>query len=227
MPVIREFGSEFDWNANEPFLRPGSRQLQLDTAIKFRSGRDAMKAVAVSEKDRYRRVLLPALCCESMVPPFTMQGMEPVFYKMHPDYRADALDVKQKLTEDTILVYGPYFGIRPFDDETLSFLHRLFPHALFMEDRTQDILQNRATQEFIPDVTVASIRKWIPIPDGGLLWGKVSVNPKTDDTFAVLRKEAMTAKSAYLENGDQALKDRFRQFSHQSDPAAAVDQPMA
>lgn len=231
MPVIREFGSEFDWNANAPFLQPGSCQLQLDNAIKFRSGRDAMKAVAISVKDRCRRVLLPALCCESMVSPFTMQGMEPVFYKMHPDYRADALDVKQKLTEDSILVYGSYFGIQPFDEETLSFLHRLFPHALFMEDRTQDILCPRQGG-FTPDVTIASIRKWIPIPDGGLLWGKVSAKAQTDDTFANLRKEAMVAKSAYLENGDQALKDRFRHMlgeasqllDESNEPYAITDQ---
>ena len=209
MSAIREFGSEFDWDANQAFIRPGSNQLKLDTAQKFRSGRDAMKAVAISVKNRYRRVLLPALCCESMVSPFTMQGIQPVFYKVHPDYRANALDVKRKLTEDSILVYGSYFGIQPFDDETLSFLHRLFPHALFMEDRTQDILTPRKN-EFTPDVTIASIRKWIPIPDGGLLWGKISVETKKDDTFAKLRKEAMMAKSLYLQNGDQALKDDFR-----------------
>lgn len=215
MPTIREFGSEFDWNANSAFIVPGSRQLNLDQAVKFRSGRDAMKAVAVSGKHRYRRVLLPALCCESMVSPFTMQGMEPVFYKMHPDYRADALDVKRKLTEDSILVYGSYFGIQPFDQESLTFLHRLFPHALFMEDRTQDILCPRQGG-FTPDVTIASIRKWIPTPDGGLLWGKVSAETHSDDTFARLRKEAMMAKSEYLESGDQALKDQFRHMLGQA-----------
>ncbi len=221
MPAIREFGSEFDWNANNPFIQPGSRQLNLDSAAKFRSGRDAMKAVAVSAEGRHRRVLLPALCCESMVSPFTMQGMEPVFYKMHPDYRADALDVKHKLTEDSILVYGSYFGIQPFDEETLSFLHRLFPHALFLEDRTQDILAPRQGG-FTPDVTIASIRKWIPIPDGGLLWGRVCAETETDNTFALLRKEAMMAKSEYLENGDQTLKDRFRHMLGEASEALDV-----
>ena len=210
MSAIQEFGSEFDWNANDAFVRAGSRQLQLDTAKKFRSGRDAMKAVATFAKDRYRRVLLPALCCESMVSPFTMNGLTPVFYKLHSDYRANALDVKQKLTEDTILVYGSYFGIDPFDQETLAFLHRLFPHALFLEDRTQDILCVRPKEEFTPDITIASIRKWIPVPDGGLLWGNVQAQTLSDDTFATLRKEAMTLKSQYLQTGDQAVKDQFR-----------------
>ena len=209
MSAIREFGSEFDWDANSAFIAPNSQQLQLNTAKKFRSGRDAMKAVATVAKGRYRRVLLPALCCESMVSPFTMNGITPVFYKLRPNYQANALDVQHKLTEDTILVYGSYFGIDPFDEETLSFLHRLFPHALFMEDRTQDILAPRQAG-FVADVTIASIRKWIPTPDGGLLWGKIDVDTLTDDTFAKLRKEAMTLKSQYLQTGDPAVKDTFR-----------------
>lgn len=210
MATVKEFGSEFDWRANDPFLHNCDDRLHLSQAKKFRSGRDAMKAVAACTKGQCRQVLLPALCCESMVSPFTMHGLKPVFYKLHPSYKADALDVKRKLTEDSILVYGSYFGIDPFDDETLSFLHRVFPHALFMEDRTQDILTSRETPGFVPDVTVASIRKWIPIPDGGLLWGNISAETKTDPAFCQLRKDAMFKKSEYLQTGDESLKNTFR-----------------
>ena len=49
MPAIREFGSEFDWNANAAYIAPGACQRNLAKAAKYRSGRDAMKAVA---KDR-------------------------------------------------------------------------------------------------------------------------------------------------------------------------------
>ena len=209
MPAVKEYGSEFDWQANAPFLCEGEDRLNLAEAEKFRSGRDAMKAVAASVKDRYTRVLLPALCCESMVSPFTMHGLAAVFYKLHPDYTADIADVQSKLTEDTILVYGSYFGIDPFTQEQLKSLHARYPHALFMEDRTQDILCQRVSREFVPDVTVASIRKWIPIPDSGLLWGNVSVETAKNDTFATLRKEAMVKKSQYLQTGDEALKDTF------------------
>lgn len=216
MAKVKEFGSEFDWQANTPFLQRSNDHLLLSQAKKFRSGRDAMKAVAITAKDRYRQVLLPALCCESMVSPFTLHGIKPVFYKMHPDYRANALDVKQKLTEDSILVYGSYFGVEPFDAETLSFLHRLFPHALFMEDRTQDILASRENSSFSPDFTIASIRKWIPIPDGGLLWGKLFTNAQVHPDFSQLRKEAMRKKSEYLQTGSNELKDTFRKMLGQA-----------
>lgn len=207
---IREFGSEFDWQANETFLTANSIQLHMETAKKFRSGRDAMKAVATAMKDRYTRVLLPALCCESMVSPFTMHGMKPVFYRLHETYKADLADVQSKMTENTILVYGSYFGIEPFDGDSLESLRRLYPNALFMEDRTQDILNPREERSFHPDVTVASIRKWIPVPDGGLLWGRVAAETRKGDTFAKLRKEAMVEKSRYLKTGEASLKDVFR-----------------
>ena len=207
---VREFGSEFDWQANEAFLTANRTQLHIGEAQKFRSGRDAMKAVAATMKDRYTRVLLPALCCESMVAPFTMHGLQPVFYRLCENYKSDTADVQSKMTEGTILVYGSYFGIEPFDEEYLVFLHRQYPEALFMEDRTQDVLSPREESSFQPDVTVASIRKWIPIPDGGLLWGRVATDVKKDDTFAKLRKNAMMEKSRYLQTGEASLKDDFR-----------------
>ena len=206
---VCEYGSEFDWQANEAFFGE-TAQDRFASAQKFRSGRDAMKAVAASVKDRYTRVLLPALCCESMVSPFTMHGFKPVFYRLHPDYTADTADVQEKMTEETILIYGSYFGIDPFHEDSLATLRRRYPKALFMEDRTQDILCVRTDRKFTPDVTIASIRKWIPIPDGGLLWGEVSVETAQNDTFATLRKDAMVKKSQYLQTGDEALKDTFR-----------------
>ncbi len=212
---VCEYGSEFDWQANEAFLTKEERG-EFIFAKKYRSGRDAMKAVASSVKAQYTRVLLPALCCESMVSPFTMHGIKPVFYKLHPDYKADVADVRQKLSKNTILVYGSYFGVDPFDDETLESLRRVYPFVLFMEDRTQDILAPRENWLFSSDVTVASIRKWIPIPDGGLLWGSVSAETEASDTFAVLRKDAMVKKSQYLQSGDEGLKDTFRHMLAQA-----------
>lgn len=214
---ICEYGSEFDWNANEAFWKQtDSSQAAFSSAQKFRSGRDAMKAVASAVKDRCSRVLLPALCCESMVTPFTMHGIEPVFYKLHSDYTAEVEDVKQKLSQNTLLVYGSYFGIDPFDDEMLATLRRLYPKTLFMEDRTQDVLTPRENRGFTPDVTVASIRKWIPIPDGGLLWGTIKTKSHADDTFAKLRKDAMVMKSQYLRSGEADVKDRFRHMLGQA-----------
>ena len=166
---IKEYGSEYDWSANQPFLlATGNDPLMLQQARKFRSGRDALKAVAMAAKDRYKSVLLPALCCESMVSPFTMHGVKPVFYRLKQDYTADVDDVTEKMSENAILLYGTYFGIEPFSVETLEQIRKTWPNALLLEDRTQDLLCSRQAS-FEPDVTIASARKWFAIGDGGLL----------------------------------------------------------
>lgn len=207
--LVREFGSEYDWQANRDFLLPQG-SLFAD-AQKYRSGRDALKAVAAEMARRYAYVLLPALCCESMVSPFIRYGFKPVFYRLNKDYTADLADVQSKLNDSTILLYASYFGIDPFSPEQLSDLQKAFPDALFLEDRTQDILIPR-TGGFAPDVTIASIRKWTAIGDGGLLWSSKYTfdSGVTDTRFAHMRKTAMAQKSRYLENGDAALKDSYR-----------------
>lgn len=211
---IREYGSEYDWLANEGYLLPpGQYQPAFEAAQKFRSGRDALKAVATACKSRYKRVLLPALCCESMVSPFTMHGIAPVFYRFSPDYTADIADVKSKLAQDTILLYGSYFGIDPFDEAALLQIQKTHPGVLFLEDRTQDILQTKE-QAFTPDVTIASIRKWTAIGDGGLLWSGCGcfAADGQETEFARLRKEAMQIKSAYLAKGDPEMKKNYREM---------------
>lgn len=211
---LREYGSEYHWQANEAYWLPtGEPQTLAEGARKFRSGRDALKAVATACKSRYKQVLLPALCCESMVSPFTMHGIAPVFYRLSPDYTADIADVKSKLTQDTILLYGSYFGMDPFDEAVLLQTQKTHPGVLFLEDRTQDFLRTKE-QTFKPDVTIASIRKWTAIGDGGLLWSeKLCCPPGEQETaFASLRTKAMQMKDAYLAQGDPKTKQAYREM---------------
>lgn len=209
MALVQEFGSEYDWQVNSHFLL--SEGSNFADAKKYRSGRDALKAVAAKMAGKYGFVLLPALCCESMVSPFTLYGIQPVFYRLKENYTADLCDLKSKFSNNTILLYGSYFGIDPISQEDLSYLRGEFPNSLFLEDRTQDILISREGG-FTPDVTIASIRKWTAIGDGGLLWSeKYDFAPGVKNSrFAEIRKTAMEQKSRYLENGDAALKDSYR-----------------
>lgn len=211
---VREYGSEYDWQANDGFLLTDDvEQSIFDNAQLYRSGRDALKAAAKACKGVYRRVLLPALCCESMVSPFEMHGITPVFYRLNVDYSADIADVESKLTADSVLLYGSYFGISPFGDEVLFRLRQKYTGVLFLEDRTHDVVHRRHGG-FVPDITVASIRKWMAIPDGGLLWSRsLSCQPGArEEKFAHLRTQAMQQKSRYLSTGEARLKDSFRQM---------------
>lgn len=208
---IVEFGSEFDWLSNDPFITKFNNNfLAGNNAQKYRSGRDALKAVAIAYLKRTNKVLLPALCCESMVLPFTMNGYQPIFYKMNSDYTANVADIEGKIEENCIFLYMSFFGIVPLGQAKLEEWRKRY-NAVIIEDRTQNALNNKDNQSFVPDITITSIRKWLAIPDGGLLWSKekIDVNLRRNDNFANIRKDAMLKKSKYLESGEENLKGEY------------------
>ena len=179
----------------------------------YRSGRDAMKQVAAMH--RGGRVLLPALCCESMILPFEKNGCAVKFYKLKADLAGDEEDVLKKLGPGCILLYMTYFDVRPFSQ---AFLEKLRALGVFLlEDRTQDIIVRRR-EEFLPDATVASLRKWAAMPEGGLLKTEAALPPaETDGRFARLRLEAMGEKGDYLELGRPEMKADFLKKLHEAD----------
>ena len=202
-----EYGSEFHRGANAPYLREADTGFVQADWVLTRSGRDALKTLA--KLAGRKRVLLPALCCESMLVPFQLADCEIVFYRLTEQLCADEADVREKLRDGDLLLYMPYFGIRPFRDDFLRELRESGRGILLAEDRTQDILVPRA-DGFVPDVTLASLRKWAAMPEGGMLRTALQADPGAPEPrFAALRTEAMEKKSRYLESWDAALKQDF------------------
>ena len=209
---MREYGSEHHWQSRRGF-EGVTRRREIYAWRFYRSGRDALKQVA--RLHRGATVLLPALCCESMILPFTLNGCPVNFYKLKPDLTGDEADVLAKTAPGTVLLYMPYFDIHPF---TTDFLARLRQSGvILLEDRTQDIIVGRPAP-FMPDYTVASIRMWAALPEGGILKTTASL-PRVgaDGRFGALRRQAMEEKGLYLENGDEALKQDFLARFHEAE----------
>ena len=209
---MREYGSEHHWQSRRGF-EGVTRRREIYAWRFYRSGRDALKQVA--RLHRGARVLLPALCCESMILPFTLNGCPVDFYKLEPDLTGDEADVISKAAPGTVLLYMPYFDIQPF---TTDFLTRLRQSGVvLLEDRTQDIIVGRPAP-FLPDYTVASIRKWAALPEGGILKTAAALpHAGADGRFGALRRQAMEEKGLYLENGDAELKRDFLAKFHEAD----------
>ena len=210
-----EYGSEFHAGANAAFLREADTGfIQTDWRL-MRSGRDALKALA--KLAGRKRVLLPALCCESMIVPFRHADYEPVFYRMTETLCADEADLTEKLRDGDLLLTMPYFGIRPFRDSFLQGLRESGRGILIAEDRTQDILAARE-ERFKADVTLASLRKWAAMPEGGMLCTALDAEVGAPEPrFAALRTEAMEKKDRYLTDWDAALKRDFLDELHRAE----------
>lgn len=203
-----EYGSEYDWLANEPFIRDYDTGFVGENWRLYRSGRDAMKALArIAGR---KKVLLPALCCESMILPFEKNGYKVEYYKLREELCADEADVLSKLEPGCILLYIRYFGIPAFSDAFLQSVRDRGEDILLVEDRTHDILVERGDEGFVPDAMLSSLRKWAALPDGGMLrTGLGSCEAVDDRRFANIRLDAMKKKSAYLESWEPELKKEF------------------
>lgn len=203
-----EYGSEYDYLSNRDFLRDEDTGFVKPDWQLYRSGRDALKAFArIAGR---KKVLIPALCCDSMALPFEQNGYEVTYYKLNRDLSADMDDVRRKLEKGAVLLYMRYFGIPAFTEDELHSLRATGEDILFIEDRTHDILTPRHETGFQPEATMASLRKWTALPDGGMLCTKLGTCPgENDGRFAAIRSEAMKKKSRYLENGDKALKAEY------------------
>lgn len=221
--MIKEYGYEYDAVLNDAvFERTHWRTTnkKLNDALCLRSGRDALKVVAREYASTI--VYLPALSCDSMVIPFELYGHKPVFYRLLSDYSLDYEYLKTQFNkgQQVLFLYMDYFGNQAIPDEKLKKIRVDYPNVVFIEDRTHNLIWKRESS-FEPDYIIASLRKWINTPDGGLLWGShrlEDMNCSDDTSFAETRLEAQILRHRFFETGEEAIKLKYRNiFSTVSD----------
>lgn len=222
--MIKEYGYEYDAKND---IRLNCREEdfftyeKLSGALCLRSGRDALKMIA-REYDK-TKVFLPALSCDSMILPFRMFGHEVIFYRLNDNYTIDMEYLENALKEinDTSLfLYIDYFGIECIADSDLIILQNRFPKLVFIEDRTHNVIWN-INRKFNPQYVIASIRKWINVPDGGLIWTTHDFKNNiiiSDSKFALEKAKAQRMRWEYFRTGDERVKIKYRKiFSEVSD----------
>jgi len=116
-------------------------------------------------------VLTPAFDCDSALEPFRVIGLKMTFYRSNPnDFSVDMEDIKSKIGPQTKLLHVVnHFGMpQPWDD--LSALSKSFDVPI-LEDNAYSLFSSYKGRPFgtLGDMAVFSLRKNIPIPDGGML----------------------------------------------------------
>lgn len=149
-----------------------------------------------------------------MVTPFERNSYEVSYYRLNTNLAANAEDVlsRLQLKDKDVFLYMNYFGVQAFSDEILQFIRGCFPDLIMLEDKTHDIFST-CCNKFVPDFMVCSIRKWLALPDGGVLCSKAGngdLDRMEDTFFSDIRTEALKNKSEYLKDGNPQLKELFR-----------------
>ena len=161
----------------------------------------------------WKRLWVPEYFCYDVIASLKEAGLELQFYADYPGYWEDGktLESIQRIGHfkqgDAVLRVN-YFGMRSYRS----------PEKLMVpvvEDHTHDLIGGWALNT-TADWCIASLRKSLPVSEGGMLWSpvglklpKAPVASKENEEIASIRWEAMRLKARYLA-GEDVEKAAFR-----------------
>lgn len=208
---MKEFGSDFHYIAP---LEGGDKTLFdfYPRANLYADGRQAL--IHLYQTQDWDRIWIPEYFCYDVISSLKEAGLTISFYADYPGYGGDGqtLEVIQKngyfKPTDAILRVN-YLGTRAYrSPEKLSV-------AAVVEDHTHDLIGGWVLNSHA-DWCIASLRKTLPIPEGGILWSPVGLKlpeqpDKSDENerVAATRWGAMKLKARYL-TGENIEKASFR-----------------
>lgn len=146
-------------------------------------------------------IWIPEYICYSVLHTLLKEGWTPRPYPLREDLSAD-LDAWGRIWKDGSMgcLVVHYFGF-PQPPEVWDFLSQRHARPL-VEDRTHSVWNSSVG---VGDIVFASLRKWLALPDGGVVRTRVAqVKPQlapSDDIFVRLRLTALVARHTFLAYG--------------------------
>ena len=148
-----------------------------------------------------RRVLLPAYICSSVIRSFPKECV--FFYDLGDDFTIEER-ILVKMLESGEFDGGFFYLVHYFgwlqQDVTLQHIQELCKshHITIIEDTTHSIFTKERT---IGDYCIASLRKWMPVPEGGVIYSMYDL-PQTWRKLEHIRSSgkinAMVLKQVFL-----------------------------
>ena len=171
----------------------------------YASGRTALYQILCSLSDQHRKLWLPDWLCHTMVDAVEKAGFEYCFYVLDADFKAsiEALD-KSGFKDGGAVLMINYFGLQNLTGISKS-IKDAYPNAVVIEDDVQAYWAFAEKENPYADYRFTSLRKALPVPDGGLVKTKHPM-PKAvgDNTFAPLKIKAGTMK---FHRGERGIND--------------------
>jgi dTDP-4-amino-4,6-dideoxygalactose transaminase len=213
--MLKEIGSEY-WLSELPDEHSGG---QLPLWLKkwpnitlTSSGRGAISLAIESVKNKTpKTALLPAYCCESMILPFEKHGFTISFYDINSKLEADIDSIQAQMRKDIgIFVHLGYFGFETNINIYELLLKFKNKGTFILEDVTHTLFSDFHRND-INDFYVASIRKWMGIPDGGFVSSKINFQHslKEESRFSKIRLQALLKKADYIQTWNESIKPEF------------------
>lgn len=203
---MKEFGSDFHF-VDTYYSKWAHLMDVYHDAVLLADGRQCI--VALIRQYGWHRMWMPEYFCYEVIDTIREQtGIEIVYYQNWPS--TDDRKVVEALPyqEGDVLFRVNFFGMRDFRS------NKNIPVPV-IEDHTHDLLGPWALRSDA-DWCMASLRKSLPIPEGGMLWSPKGYTLEQkltltggNEKVAATRWEGMEMKAAYL-NGELKDKEAFR-----------------
>ena len=201
---MKEFGSDFHYI--DTFTCKGnSLQDFYPKANYYADGRQAL--IDLYRSQAWQRLWVPEYFCYDVIASLKEAGLNLCFYVDYPGNSGNA-NLNANVRQGDALLRVNYFGMRSYR----------CPEKLMVpvvEDHTHDLIGGWAMNSQA-DWCIASLRKTLPIPEGGMLWSPVGLKlpqapavSEENEKIAAIRWETMRLKSRYLA-GENVEKAAFR-----------------
>jgi len=194
---MKEFGSDFHYL---PIVGEGAEETighYYPDAVYYATGRQAL--IDLYRQMGWKRIWMPEYFCYDVLGCIESEGLNIAFYTDYPLFDEAETVNALPFEEGDVLFRVNYFGLR------LKRSNYSIPVPV-VEDHTHDLIGEWAMNSDA-DWCIASLRKTLPLAEGGMLWSpkglQIQLSPELtrfNMRVASRRWKAMRNKSLYLED---------------------------
>lgn len=175
-------------------------------------------------------VLIPEYNCISVVNALEVANVKFRAYKIRNGFEVDTEDLESKITEKTKAIYViSYFGApQPLHIvETLKSIAARYD-LYIMEDLTQTLLTIDEGRIGFGDYIVASVRKWYPVTDGGLVAARndryfEEIKIPTEPDLSVAQQWKLTFARFCYNTGSMTNMELYHQLEKKANASRYID----
>lgn len=198
-----EFGSDFHLMDNFP---EGKSIIELVGSCRlYANGRQALEAIAIH--CNIKRLWFPSYYCHESVVGLSHLGIAIKYYPCNPVDNQDDAIANLNVSSGDGIVRMNFFGLNPKPKTPCG-------KFILIEDHSHCLTSDWAFNSEA-DWCFASLRKTMPVADGGILWspiGRILPYEPNSSQYSLLnstaRYAAMSLKTDYI-NGEKIDKQRF------------------
>ena len=206
---MKEFGSDFHFVDSFSSKRAHLTDVYHD-AVLLADGRQCI--VALIQQYGWKRMWMPDYFCYEVITTIVEQtGIRMMYYPDLPGGDDGKVLAALPYQEGDVLFRVNYFGMRDFRS------NKRIPVPV-IEDHSHDLLGHWALYSDA-NWCIASLRKSLPLPEGGMLWSPKQRTvdglrfTEENERIAAIRWEGMEMKKDYLEGGNVSKEDFRRRYT--------------